>query len=185
MVTCPQCSHENLDGTAYCEDCGCDLVGIESDKGAAAPASSFSSPSSPKESDGDQFSPASAAEPVAAPAPIASAATEAPGQPRLVVVRGVKPNEEFALWDGDNVIGRLDDKPVDIDLEAQESQDRQWVSRQHARIRLDGGVCTLEDMASGNGTFVNRGSKLQVGQSVELNNGDMIQIGTVHLKYVT
>jgi pSer/pThr/pTyr-binding forkhead associated (FHA) protein len=103
---------------------------------------------------------------------------------KLVVIRGITPNQEYKLWEGDNVIGRTDEKPVDIDIGDQESPDQMWASRQHALFRLSGDSCTVEDLGSGNGTFVNRGERLQVGQPVTLNNGDIIQVGTVHLKYV-
>src|SRR5205807_1489084 len=61
------------------------------------------------------------------------------GKPRLLVSRGQRINVEYPLYDGDNYIGRADEKPVDIDLEDQEPPDRIWSSRQHALIRSDGG----------------------------------------------
>jgi pSer/pThr/pTyr-binding forkhead associated (FHA) protein len=181
MIKCPQCSHENIDGTLFCDECGCDLAGVEPEAaGVASPPPAAPAAVSPTP---DPMAGAPAPQP-ASPAPVsAPVSASATGQPRLVVVRGVTPNEEFKLWEGPNVIGRTDDRPVDIDLEQQETPDRQWVSRQHARLELSGGVCTVEDIGSGNGTFVNRGSRLQVGQPVELHDGDVIQVGTVHLKY--
>lgn len=189
MIRCPQCSHECLDGTLFCDDCGCDLAGVEpqgavaaiSPSFAPAPANATPPSSSPFEDPAQELE--AFPGPVASTAPVV-APTAATGGSRLVVVRGVKPNEQFQLWDGDNVIGRMDDKHVDIDLESQESPDRQWVSRQHALLRKSGDDCTIEDIGSGNGTFVNRGSRLQVGQSVTLQDGDTIQIGTVHLKFI-
>jgi uncharacterized protein (DUF58 family) len=37
---------------------------------------------------------------------------------RLVVVRGLKPGVEFQLFEGRNYIGRADQQPVDVDIEA-------------------------------------------------------------------
>ena len=52
------------------------------------------------------------------------------GKSRLRVLRGQRTNVEYPLYDGDNYIGRADEKPVDIDLEDQEPPDRIWSSRQ-------------------------------------------------------
>jgi hypothetical protein len=125
--------------------------------------------------------------PAAVAPPPAPAAAPAPGKlpddakPRLVVLRGQKINQEFPLYEGNNFIGRSDEKPVDIDLEDQESPDKVWISRQHAMINFETGTLTIEDLNSANGTFVNR-ARIHPGQPRQLNVNDVIQIGTVHLK---
>jgi hypothetical protein len=103
------------------------------------------------------------------------------GKPRLLVLRGQKINVEYPLYDGDNYIGRADERPVDIDLEDQEPPDRIWSSRQHALIRSENGTLVIEDLNSSNGTFVNR-TRLYPGQKRVLNVNDIIQIGTVQMK---
>jgi hypothetical protein len=105
------------------------------------------------------------------------------GNPRLVVLRGQKINVEYPLYEGDNYIGRADEKPVDIDLEDQEPPDRIWSSRQHALIRSEDGILTVEDLNSSNGTFINR-TRLYPGQKRVLNISDIVQIGTVQMKVV-
>ncbi len=105
------------------------------------------------------------------------------GKPRLLVLRGQKMNVEYPLYDGDNYIGRADERPVDIDLEDQEPPDRIWSSRQHALIRSENGILSIEDLNSSNGTFVNR-TRLYPGQKRVINVNDIIQIGTVQLKVV-
>jgi hypothetical protein len=102
-------------------------------------------------------------------------------KPKLVVVRGQRMSVEYPLYDGDNYLGRADEKAVDIDLEDQEPPDRIWSSRQHALINYDNGQLTLEDLGSTNGTFVNR-MRVHPGQKRPLQVNDVIQIGTVHLK---
>lgn len=102
---------------------------------------------------------------------------------RLVVVRGAKPNTEYRLYEGQNMIGRADEKPVDIDLEIQESADRIWSSRQHAVITWDSGSFFIEDLKSSNGTFVNR-NRIQPGHRQPLHANDIIQVGEVQLKVV-
>lgn len=105
----------------------------------------------------------------------------APAPPRLVVIRGEKPNVEFPVYDGKNYIGRASDKPVDIDLTGQEPADQVWSSRQHALVSLDRGTLLVEDLNSLNGTFVNR-SRLHPGQKRVLQSGDVVQIGTVQFR---
>lgn len=116
------------------------------------------------------------AQPVADPASAPNMTT-----PKLIVIRGQKINVEYPLYTGDNFIGRTDEKPVDVDLEDQESTDRIWCSRQHARIISEESGISIEDLGSQNGTFVNR-ARIFPGQIRPLQNGDVIQIGTVQLK---
>lgn len=101
--------------------------------------------------------------------------------PKLMVIRGQKLNVEYPIYTGDNFIGRTDEKPVDIDLEDQESLERIWCSRQHARIVSDANGLSIEDLGSQNGTFVNR-ARIYPGQLRPLENGDVVQIGTVQMK---
>lgn len=102
-------------------------------------------------------------------------------QPKLVVLRGLKINTEYPLYEGHNFVGRTDEKPVDVDLEDQEPPDRIWSSRQHALITFEDNALTIEDLNSSNGTFVNR-TRVYPGQKRPLSVGDVVQIGTVQLK---
>ena len=126
------------------------------------------------------------APPATAPAP-APAAAPAPlppdAQPRLLVLRGLKRNVEYPLYEGHNFIGRADEKPVDIDLDDQEAPDRVWSSRQHALITFEGGKVVIEDLNSANGTFVNR-ARIYPGQKRDLAVGDVVHIGTVQMKVI-
>lgn len=130
-----------------------------------------------------------AAAPVApsapAPGPAAPAAPVFPpgSQPRLKVIRGMKIGDEFPIYEGENFIGRADEKPVDIDLEYQEPPDRIWTSRQHAVIIFDNGQMHIEDLNSANGTYVNR-QRVYPGEKRVLKPGDVIQIGTVQMRVV-
>jgi hypothetical protein len=105
----------------------------------------------------------------------------AESKPKLVVLRGQRVNVEYPIYEGDNFIGRADDKAVDIDLEDQEPADRVWSSRQHAVISFQDGLLSVEDLNSTNGTFVNR-NRVHPGQKKPLQINDVIQIGTVQLK---
>jgi hypothetical protein len=132
--------------------------------------------------------PAAAAPATATPAPAAGAppapvTLPAGAQPRLLVLRGLKRNAEYPIYEGLNFIGRADEKPVDIDLEDQEPPDRIWCSRQHACISLEADQLAIEDLNSANGTYVNR-NRIYPGQKRPLAPNDVVQIGNVQLKVV-
>jgi DNA-binding winged helix-turn-helix (wHTH) protein len=74
--------------------------------------------------------------------------------------------QEVALVEGENVIGRTRDAVVRI------SSTR--VSRRHARIVVTGGRAVLEDLGSKNGTYL-RGRRIT--RPVELSDGDEICFG--------
>jgi hypothetical protein len=97
---------------------------------------------------------------------------------KLVVVRGLKTDVEFPVYEGQNFIGRHDESPVDIDITDQEAEDNPWSSRQHACVHFEGNGLFVEDLKSVNGTFVNK-VKLTPGEKTPLKNGDFIQTGTV------
>jgi hypothetical protein len=100
---------------------------------------------------------------------------------RLLVVRGLRPNWEYRIFEGRNVLGRADEKPVDIDLQPLEPEERIWSSRQHAVITCDGSSLWIEDLNTTNGTYVNE-SRVHPGERRPLRDGDVIQIGEVQLK---
>jgi hypothetical protein len=124
--------------------------------------------------------PPPASAPAAAPAP---SPLPPDAQPRLLVLRGLKRNVEYPLYEGHNFIGRADEKPVDIDLDDQEAPDRVWSSRQHALITFEEGKLVIEDLNSANGTFVNR-ARIYPGQKRDLAVGDVVHIGTVQMKVI-
>lgn len=105
-----------------------------------------------------------AASPVA-PAAVAPLAAN----PRLVAADG----SVFLLADGISQIGREAGRQVALVTET-------TVSRLHAEVELTGGTATIRDAGSSNGTFVN-GQK--VDGSRELVPGDVVQLGSVVLRY--
>jgi DNA-binding winged helix-turn-helix (wHTH) protein len=75
-------------------------------------------------------------------------------------------SRDFALWDGEQIVGR------DLDLAI--CLDSPKVSRQHARIVARDSTLSIEDLHSKNGTFV-RG--VRIAEPTALEAGDQIQIG--------
>jgi DNA-binding winged helix-turn-helix (wHTH) protein len=82
------------------------------------------------------------------------------------------PNRQFALCDGENIIGR--DPGADVALQFP------GVSRRHARIVVAAGTATVHDLGSKNGTWV-RGQRLTA--SCVLYDGDELRIGSMILTF--
>jgi DNA-binding winged helix-turn-helix (wHTH) protein len=82
------------------------------------------------------------------------------------------PNRQYALKDGENVIGR--DPTVDVPLVFP------GVSRRHARIVIADGHATVEDLASKNGTCLNA---RRVTAETALRDGDQVTIGPIVLTF--
>jgi DNA-binding winged helix-turn-helix (wHTH) protein len=76
------------------------------------------------------------------------------------------------LAEGENVIGR--DPSCGVWL------DQPGVSRRHARVLVTDDVAEIEDLGSTNGTFV---SEIAIAGSHPLRDADIIQVGSVDLKY--
>ncbi len=87
---------------------------------------------------------------------------------KLVIVEGPQRGREFPLREGENVVGRTSETPIELASNK--------VSRRHATIHLTNGRVEVEDLGSANGTFVNgkqvtrapvpAGSKILVGDFV-------------------
>ena len=200
MIKCSECGYENMDGLDYCDGCGAKLAAADASPSptadtaapdASAPAPEAEKPaeaapaaeeSKPSEAPTGEIKPAPAA-PAEALAP-AAAAVVAAFKARLKIVRGSpRKDQEFPLEDGNNLVGRWDPETgafPEVDLDADDPEAK--ISRKHALIRIAEGKITVEDIGSLNGTYVNRGSRLQPGTPVELKTGDEIIIGKTFLK---
>ncbi len=111
------------------------------------------------------FAPVSAEDRPAPPAPTAA------DDPCLVVRKGAQSGERFFLDRPRLCVGR--DPQSDIFL------NDMTVSRTHAVLTIDGGVVTVTDSGSLNGTYVNG----TLVDSARLNSGDVVQIGTFQMAF--
>ena len=101
---------------------------------------------------------------------------------QLTILRGGTVGKVFPLQAGDNLLGRWDPDSgsfPEIDMEHDDPEAR--ISRKHALIRMSDKII-LEDLGSLNGTFVNRGSRLEPGSPAELKDGDEIIVGKTFFK---
>ncbi len=99
--------------------------------------------------------------------------TASPGGSFLLVVAGESAGKLFPLNKPELVIGRSPNADIRINEKA--------VSHNHARLSMDNGVCTLRDLESTNGTFVN--NELIAG-SVRLRGGDAVGVGSTTFTYL-
>ncbi len=81
-------------------------------------------------------------------------------------------DREIVLSEGENVVGRDPAATVWIDLAS--------VSRRHARILVENGAATLEDLGSHNGTRL-RGER--ISSPARLTSGDRIKVGAAMLVF--
>jgi diguanylate cyclase (GGDEF)-like protein len=93
--------------------------------------------------------------------------------PRLLVITGREPGKSIDINPGRQILGRESDCAIQL-LDP-------CVSRHHAVIDRDPhGAVTVQNLSATNGTHVND-DKID---TVRLNNGDIIRIGNVVLKYL-
>ncbi len=107
----------------------------------------------------------------AAPAVRAEAPLSLTGT-KLVCSAGPSAGSEFALEDGEYVIGRANDNPICIPDTS--------VSRKHVLIRRVGGGWAASDLGSGNGTLLN-GEPLT--DEMPLSHGDTLTLGDTELTF--
>ncbi len=93
--------------------------------------------------------------------------------PRLIVQTGPRQDEEFIIHQSTTLLGRSETCDIPIT--------DQLVSRRHCHIVWDGVYCTLEDLRSTNGTFVN---DQRLIEPHILRSGDVIRIASLTLRFV-
>jgi DNA-binding winged helix-turn-helix (wHTH) protein len=84
----------------------------------------------------------------------------------------VTPSREFPLVQGENVVGREPGATVRLDAPS--------ISRRHARIVVEAGRVTLEDLGSKNGTYV-RGAQISGATAIE--DRDQVRFGSVSVTF--
>jgi pSer/pThr/pTyr-binding forkhead associated (FHA) protein len=90
----------------------------------------------------------------------------------LAVIDGASPNALHRVAQYETVIGRGEGVQIDLDDEQ--------VSKRHCLIRVEGPVCTIQELGSLNGTRVN-GRKMRDDTAIRLRHLDEIHIGATRL----
>jgi FHA domain/zinc-ribbon domain len=175
-VYCARCGRPNPEDARFCSNCGAQLAGAEGTgampagvpgagvPGAARPGETTTiTLNRPDDADqGDDLFPDSA-----------SVGALPEGSALLLVMRGPNAGSRFRL-DGDlTTAGRHPDSDIFLDDVT--------VSRRHAEFYRQGGLFTVRDVGSLNGTYVNR----ERIEEAQLAGGDEVQIGKFRLLFLT
>ncbi|MGE0823773.1 MAG: FHA domain-containing protein [Candidatus Binatia bacterium] len=191
MIGCAECGHENMDGLEYCDACGAKLIASSGEDTVAAPepvpvqvAEKAEAAPAPPEAVAEEQTASDTPEaaPVSAPAAPSASPVGVIQNAQLTITRGGTVGKVFPLQVGDNLIGRWDPDSgafPEVDMEHDDPEAR--ISRKHALIKV-GEKITVEDIGSLNGTFVNRGARLEPGSPAELKDGDEIIVGKTFFK---
>lgn len=160
MQRCWNCDAQQMDGAIFCTDCGASLIGRQRRQETTT---TLDEP--------DKTVPS------AAP----TLSNHNPVGVSLVLVHDgrrlqLEPNTVL-------LVGRTDQKRgiiPDIDLGNYGGYDA-GVSRRHAMIAVSESNCTVEDLESANGTFVNS-QRVHPQQPLTLHHGDELKFGTLLLR---
>jgi hypothetical protein len=157
MIICPQCTHENREGSFFCENCGGTL--------GADPAPTL--PTRKLDTSSGEL------------AARATWGTARFGEDATIIMRIRDVAEPVVLLPSkQTVIGRYDvsnAKQPDLDLTPYGGIEK-GVSRHHAIISRSEDTLTIIDMGSANGTHLN-GQRLVPDQPRLLRDGDEIRLG--------
>ncbi len=170
-VYCARCGRPNPEGARFCSNCGAQLAGtaampaVTPGAGGARPGETTSTLSLNRPDDpdlGDDLFPDSA-----------SFGALPDGSALLLVMRGANAGSRFRLDGNLTTAGRHPDSDIFLDDVT--------VSRRHAEFDREGGVFTVRDVGSLNGTYVNR----ERIEEAQLAGGDEVQIGKFRLLFLT
>lgn len=173
--TCPTCGAVNPPEESYCKSCGFWLAGQISEFPPTKAASPADLPVN------QSLTPPTL--PVAGPSAFETVSImRSAGRLHSIATNAnlpLPPQPEI-------IIGRRDpDRGIapDIDLSGQGTASNS-VSRQHARLLVQGNQVYVEDLDSTNSSFLNR-QRLQPGQRYLLKNGDELRLGGVIVVFYT
>jgi hypothetical protein len=103
-------------------------------------------------------------------------------RPSLEIVRGREIGKSFPIDAGEFVLGNALNGSKGIDLGPQEGESPRKMAGHQALLEVIGKTVALRDLDSPGGTFVNR-QRILPGQAKPLNDGDVIQLGGVQLRF--
>jgi hypothetical protein len=189
-LTCSHCGAQLEPGSNFCDMCGAPVKTAVPASAPLPPASTApsshpeqvqTSPSFPEPRYDPAPTPSSSAAPGPSPTAVYPPATAIQGH---LTIQGTSAAVPFPPGRTEVIVGRED--PIsnvfpDIDL-TEYGGDEGGVSRQHARIFIQGSQILIEDLNSTNYTYVNQ-HRLTPGQPHPLSDGDELRLGRVKLIY--
>lgn len=205
-MKCPLCGCENLTGAVYCDECGASLKRPQSTavthSNATNISSVFPTPGSsfvaaPPPSPATAFAPAPPPTPAAPPVPTPAPAPAPMNYVRLEPTRildtpqnyiyaklsVIGENHEFPLSAEKVILGRGPAQPGEgFKFNLSNVKDGDTISKRHAVISCDSLGIYIEDLGSGNGTFIN-GEKIAQGLQRELRGGEEVRLGAARFTF--
>lgn len=201
-MRCDVCGSDNLEGAAYCEDCGAKLVvtavppvsapPVQAPPAVVAPPVAVSAPSGAtvqcpscgaENPAGEAYcvdcgANLSGGAAPSAPPPVVSApppvSAPAAACARLELASGGK---RFDLDKEITTMGRKSPvEQIEPDIDLTDDDPESYVSRRHAQIRRDESTYLFEDVGSSNGSFINN-TKVNAGVEHPLKSGDRVRLG--------
>jgi pSer/pThr/pTyr-binding forkhead associated (FHA) protein len=91
----------------------------------------------------------------------------------LVAVEGELEGEVFRVPDGESRLGRSESCEIQLPSE--------WISREHSKLKFEGGRFEIAPLSEKNPTFVNH--ERTVG--TELRDGDLVKLGRTTFRFRT
>ncbi len=161
MIACPNCKHQEADGSIFCSECGMQLIQY-----TPGETQRFNTPT------GELKSVLAPDAPAQSPAWISLHLLES-GQ-----ILPVSDRNEFTM-------GRIsENQPImpDVDLSPFKAFDN-GVSRLHAVIRNNSGNIIIMDLGSSNGTYIN-GTRIVPNIEQPLRHGDIVALGKLKMQVV-
>jgi pSer/pThr/pTyr-binding forkhead associated (FHA) protein len=162
-VYCSRCGYQNAEASRYCAQCGAQL-GSQGDRPGSSETTSVINlgalEEAPEQND------------VPVDGQLGAVDALPAGSALLVVKRGPNAGSRFLLDRDVTTAGRHPDSDIFLDDVT--------VSRRHADFRREGGVFSVLDVGSLNGTYVNR----ERIDSAVLAGGDEVQIGKFRLVFL-
>jgi pSer/pThr/pTyr-binding forkhead associated (FHA) protein len=159
MIICKHCNAEQLDGTLFCSACG---AGLETYSRSTTASLARKLEQAVSQTSSSLHS---------------SPAFTKPGKIITLVVAGSGRRIRVVSKD-EHILGRKDNRTgatPGVDLSEEGGYDA-GVSRQHAIISVQNGVCLVEDLESSNGTFIN-GRQLEPYKPTAIYHRDSLTLG--------
>ena len=162
MITCPNCQHENLDGTVFCDNCGVQVEGEDPMVTAhITTIGDLDRADTKKQSSSIQED-----------------------MDTWASLHLLDSGEILPLADRTKfTLGRVsDEQPIipDIDLTPYQAY-ASGVSRLHAVLKRKGKGVVVSDLGSSNGTFLN-GKRIEKHKDKPVNHGDIISLGKLKIQ---
>lgn len=161
MIVCPNCKHQEADGSIFCSECGMQLIQY-----TPGETQRFNTPTG---------------ELGIAPKPDAPAPSPAWISLHLLDSGQILPVSDRVEF----TMGRVsENQPImpDVDLSPFKAFDN-GVSRLHAVIRNNSGNIIIMDLGSSNGTYIN-GTRIVPNIEQPLRHGDIVALGKLKMQVV-